>query len=85
MDYQENTKNVKTELQSSTFRQHARLWLFDHPTLNPYKFSFNSAYRLLTNKFRILPSFIIIGSTKSAGYSLMNYLRQHPSIQIRQL
>ena len=83
MDYQENTKNVKTELQSSTFRQHVRLWLFDYPALNPYKFSFNRAYRLLTNKFRILPSFIIIGSTKSAGYSLMNYLRQHPSIQIQ--
>ena len=71
------------EFQSPAFRNRIRLWLLDHPKLNPYGFSFDRTYRILTNQFRMFPDFIIIGSTKSGGESLMHYLRQHPSIEIQ--
>ena len=73
----------KIEFQSPTFRDRIRLWLLDHPRLNPYRFSFDRTYRLLTNRFRMYPDFIIIGSIKSGGQSLMYYLRQHPSIEVQ--
>lgn len=55
-------------------------WLIEHPRLNPYNFTVNSAYRNLTVGTRILPNFLIIGYLKTGTTSLYDYLIQHPQI-----
>lgn len=67
-------KNKKTQ------KEKLRLWLLDHPEINPYRFSFEKFFRVLTNSQRLLPDFIIIGSTKSGTWTLTDFLMQHPNI-----
>ncbi len=64
----------------NSFRKKTKLWLSEHPVLNPYKFSLGHSYRLLTNQFRSLPDFIIFGSGRAGTTSLYSYLIQHPYI-----
>ena len=63
-----------------TFRESVRLWLLQHPEINPYRFSLKRAYRVVTNQIRVLPDFVVIGSSKSGTTSLHHYIIQHPSI-----
>ena len=67
----ENNKSQKEKL---------RLWLLDNPGINPYRFSFDKLFRILTNSQRLLPDFIIIGSTRSGTWTLTDFLMQHPNI-----
>ena len=74
-----------------------RLWLLEHPELNPYRFSvgltldpawqehpnnfsIGRAFQMATSSIRILPDFIIIGSSKAGTWAIHNYLLQHPDI-----
>ena len=61
-------------------RRAARSWLIEHPELNPYKFTWDRFYRKITSRFRMLPSFLIIGGAKSGTTSLFAYLIEHPNI-----
>ena len=72
--------SYKTKSEKLSVRNRIRLWLLTHPRLNPYNFSFTRTYRIATNRIRMLPDFIIIGSSKSGTTSLYNYMIQHPSI-----
>ena len=63
-----------------TFRESVRLWLLQHSEINPYRFSLKRAYRVVTNQIRMLPDFVVIGSSKSGTTSLHHYIIQHPSI-----
>ena len=77
-----DTKKFKlsAEKKRSTQRRIVRSWLIDHPELNPYKFTWDGFYRKITNRFRMLPSFLIIGGAKSGTTSLFAYLIEHPNI-----
>ena len=72
--------NSSNQIERSSFTDKIRLWLLDHPDFNPYKFSLKRAYRIMTNQLRVLPDFVVIGSTKSGTTSLHYYLIQHPGI-----
>ena len=78
-------------------RERLRIWLLEHPKLNPLRFSFRPysdpewhqhpndfsigrGFRMLTSSIRMLPDFIVIGSSKSGSWSIHNYLLQHPSV-----
>ena len=61
-------------------RRAARSWLIEHPELNPYKFTWDRFYRKITNRFRMLPDFLIIGGAKSGTTSLFAHLVEHPNI-----
>ncbi len=61
-------------------RRAARSWLIEHPELNPYKFTWDKFYRKITNRFRMLPDFLIIGGAKSGTTSLFAHLVEHPNI-----
>ena len=74
------TVNSSNQIERSSFTDKIRLWLLDHPDFNPYKFSLKRAYRIMTNQLRVLPDFVVIGSTKSGTTSLHYYLIQHPGI-----
>jgi len=63
-----------------TVRQKLRSFLKQHPNSNPYRFSFNSSFRYLTNPIRALPDFLIIGGSKSGKWSVLSYLNQHPQV-----
>jgi hypothetical protein len=80
-----------------SIRERLRLWLLEHPELNPYRFSvgltldpawqehpnnfsIGRAFQMATSSIRILPDFIIIGSSKSGTWAIHNYLLQHPDI-----
>ena len=58
---EENNKSQKEKL---------RLWLLDNPGINPYRFSFDKLFRILTNSQRLLPDFIIIGNSFGERLSL---------------
>jgi len=60
--------------------QKIRDWLHQHPRLNPKSFTFDRAYRTLTNRWRLYPDFIIIGYHKTATTFLYEYLSNHPNI-----
>ncbi len=77
-----DTKKFKlsAEKKRSTQRRIVRSWLIEHPELNPYKFTWDGFYRKITNRFRMLPSFLIIGGAKSGTTSLFAYLIEHPNI-----
>ena len=64
-----------------TFKSDMRGFLLTHPTLNPYKFSLDYAFRLVTSSFRHLPHFLIIGTSKAGKHSVLSYLNQHPEIK----
>ena len=74
------TTNSSNQIERSSVTNKIRLWLLDHPSFNPYRFSLKSAYRIVTNQIRVLPDFVVIGSSKSGTTSLHYYLIQHPSI-----
>ena len=61
-------------------RRTVRSWLIEHPELNPYKFTWDRFYRKITNRFRMLPDFLIIGGAKSGTTSLFAHLVEHPNI-----
>ena len=71
---------LSAEKKRSTQRRIVRSWLIEHPELNPYKFTWDGFYRKITNRFRMLPSFLIIGGAKSGTTSLFAYLIEHPNI-----
>ena len=64
-----------------TFKSDTRGFLLTHPSLNPYKFSLDYAFRLVTSSFRHLPHFLIIGTSKAGKHSVLSYLNQHPEIK----
>ena len=68
------------EKNNKSQKEKLRLWLLDNPGINPYRFSFEKFFRILTNSQRLLPDFIIIGSTKSGTWTLTDFLMQHPNI-----
>ena len=74
------TVNSSNQIERSSFTNKIRLWLLDNPDFNPYRFSLKRAYRIMTNQLRVLPDFVVIGSTKSGTTSLHYYLIQHPGI-----
>ena len=74
------TINSLNQIERSPFTNKIRLWLLAHPDFNPYRFSLKRAYRIMTNQIRVLPDFVVIGSTKSGTTSLHYYLIQHPNI-----
>ena len=63
-----------------TVRMSARKFLLKNKQINPYRFSWNSTFRYLTNSIRFLPHFLIIGTSKAGKYSVLSYLNQHPEI-----
>ena len=87
-------ENKKTT--NHSIRERLRIWLLEHPELNPYRFSagltldpdwhnpnqvsIGRAFQIATNNIRVLPNFIIIGSSKAGTWALYNYLQQHPDI-----
>ena len=54
--------------------------LLKNPKINPYRFSPDFSFRYVTNSLRTLPSFLIIGVSKSGKFSVLSYLNQHPNI-----
>ena len=77
-----NTRKFKLsdEKKRSTQRRVVRSWLIEHPELNPYKFTWDRFYRKITSRFRMLPSFLIIGGSRSGTTSLFAHLIEHPNI-----
>ena len=67
-------------LKKKTQKDRLRLWLSEHPNFNPFRFSFNKLFRILSRSQRLLPDFIIIGSTKSGPWTLTDFLMEHPNI-----
>ena len=63
-----------------TIRASARKFLLKNKQINPYRFSWDSTFRYVTNSFRFLPHFLIIGTSKAGKYSVLSYLNQHPEI-----
>ena len=76
------TTNSSNQIERSSVINNIRLWLLEHPSLNPYRFSLKRAYRTATNQIRLLPDFVVIGSSKSGTTSLHYYLMQHSSITV---
>jgi hypothetical protein len=66
---------IKNKIQISI-----RNFLLDHPYFNPYGFTTDRFFRNITNSFRLLPNFLIIGYYKSGTTSLYDYLIQHENI-----
>ena len=71
---------LSDEKKRSSPRIRIRSWFIEHPELNPYKFTWDKFYRKITNKFRMLPDFLIIGGAKSGTTSLFAHLVEHPNI-----
>jgi hypothetical protein len=66
-----------------TLRDKSRHWLLEHPKYNPYKRSIEDFYhplRLITSSWRVLPNFIIAGTSRSGTTSLYHNLLSHPNI-----
>ena len=57
-----------------------RLFLLEHPFLNPYGFTVNRLVRNLTCWSRLLPDAIIVGNNKSASNTIFFNLIEHPQI-----
>ena len=55
-------------------------WFHRHPRLNPKSFTFDRAYRTMTNSKRLLPDFLIIGFQKCGTTTLFDYLDNCPNI-----
>ena len=64
----------------SSPRRRIRSWFIEHPELNPYKFTWDRFYRRITSRFRMLPSFLILGGSRSGNTSLFAHLIEHPNI-----
>ncbi len=72
--------NLADEQKKNSFRSEISSWLIEHPGVNPYKFTWDGFSRKITNRFRMLPSFLIIGGAKCGTTSLYAYLMEHPNI-----
>tara|TARA_B100000953_G_scaffold99107_1_gene81383 strand:- start:1055 stop:2044 length:990 start_codon:yes stop_codon:yes gene_type:complete len=71
---------LSDEKKRSSPRRRIRSWFIEHPELNPYKFTWDRFYRKITSRFRMLPSFLIIGGSRSGTTSLFAHLIEHPNI-----
>ena len=71
---------LSDEKKRSSPRRLIRLWFIEHPELNPYKFTWDRFFRKITSSFRMLPSFLILGGSRSGNTSLFAYLTEHPNI-----
>ena len=71
---------LSDEKKRSSPRRRIRSWFIEHPELNPYKFTWDRFYRKITSSFRMLPSFLILGGSRSGNTSLFAYLTEHPNI-----
>lgn len=49
-------------------------------SVKPVYWAWRSSYRLMTNRIRLLPDFIIIGTQRGGTTSLYYYLTEHPGI-----
>ena len=72
-------KLVDGQKKNSIIRQISS-WLIEHPEINPYKFTWDGFSRKITSRFRMLPSFLIIGGAKCGTTSLYAHLIEHPNI-----
>jgi|SaaInlStandDraft_2_1057019.scaffolds.fasta_scaffold35750_1 hypothetical protein len=61
-------------------RQRIKNWLIEHPSINPYRFTFEKSFRHLTADLRLKPDFLILGYPKCGTTSLYDYLVQHPNV-----
>ena len=71
---------LSDEKKRSSPRRRIRSWFIEHPELNPYKFTWDRFFRKITSSFRMLPSFLILGGSRSGNTSLFAYLTEHPNI-----
>ena len=71
---------LSDEKKRSSPRRRIRSWFIEHPELNPYKFTWDRFSRKITSRFRMLPSFLILGGSRSGNTSLFAYLTEHPNI-----
>ena len=71
---------LSDEKKRSSPRRRIRSWFIEHPELNPYKFTWDRFSRKITSRFRMLPSFLILGGSRSGNTSLFAYLIEHPNI-----
>ena len=71
---------LSDETKRSLPRRLIRSWFIEHPELNPYKFTWDRFFRKITSSFRMLPSFLILGGSRSGNTSLFAYLTEHPNI-----
>tara|TARA_B110001454_G_scaffold187155_1_gene184371 strand:- start:229 stop:1227 length:999 start_codon:yes stop_codon:yes gene_type:complete len=72
--------NLVDEQKKNFFRSQISSWLIEHPSVNPYTFTWNGFSRKITSRFRMLPSFLIIGGAKCGTTSLYAHLIEHPNI-----
>lgn len=87
LDNKKNTLSKKNKF---------RIWLIEHPNLNPYNFFENSRdysskagnrvnpysiSRQITQNIRTLPDFIFFGGTRSGVMTLTKYVQEHPNVQ----
>ena len=71
---------LSDEKKRSSPRRRIRSWFIEHPELNPYKFTWDRFSRKITSRFRMLPSFLILGGSRSGNTSLFAHLIEHPNI-----
>ena len=71
---------LSDEMKRSSPRRRIRSWFIEHPELNPYKFTWDRFSRKITSRFRMLPSFLILGGSRSGNTSLFAHLIEHPNI-----
>ena len=72
--------NLVDEQKKNFFRSQISSWLIEHPSVNPYTFTWEGFSRKITSRFRMLPSFLIIGGAKCGTTSLYAHLIEHPNI-----
>ena len=72
---------LNSNISEGIIRKKIKNWLLTNPKYNPYNFSLNHSIRYATNFLRVLPSVIIIGSSKGGKTSLLSYLNQHNEVQ----
>ena len=72
---------LNSNISEGIIRKKIKNWLLTNPKYNPYNFSLNNSIRYATNFLRVLPSVIIIGSSKGGKTSLLSYLNQHNEVQ----
>ena len=57
-----------------------KMFVKNHPEINPKRVFSPGVFRAITSPLRILPDFLIIGASKSGTTSLYEYLVQHPCV-----
>jgi Sulfotransferase domain len=71
---------MSTESDHVKYKQKIRLWIKNHPKINPKNLSKPGFYRFLTNPIRVLPDFIIIGAARSGTSTMYDYLVRNPLV-----